>query len=70
MTLTDWAQRRPVRLEQVDADEGAVETDARAVGEPDGLLGNAPLNRSLRRYVPRVVARLQLAAFAALGAEH
>ena len=59
-----------MRFAQVESDEGEVEADVRALGEPDGLLGNAPLNHLLRAYVPRVVARLQLAASAALGAEH
>ena len=68
MALTGWPERRPERLKRVATDQATVEANVRALGEADGLFGNAPLNGLLRVYVPDVVHRLELAATAAAGA--
>ena len=65
MALTDWPKRRPGRLRQIAADEAKVEADVRALGEADGLVGNALRNGLLRAYV----CRLELATTAAPRAE-
>jgi hypothetical protein len=62
MALTDWAERRLGRVKQVATDEGSVKAYVHALGEPDGLLGNAPLNRLLRAYVPNAAPRLAATA--------
>ena len=46
-----------------------MEADVRALGEADGILGDASLNGLLRTRMPNARRRLELNATAALGAE-